>query len=106
MALAKIADIERELAGLLARFAENGPEHVLQTRFQYTLDTDRLPEPAHPFQAVNYIISINQKIIDDLDDQARKIGLDSVEDALEALRSEVESLARKISMIRVTMQDG
>ncbi|MEJ2530323.1 MAG: hypothetical protein P8Y92_00875 [Halioglobus sp.] len=105
LALGEMAANERDLAELLSAFAKNAPEHVLETRFQYTLDTVAHPEPEDPFEAARYLIDNNERIVEELRGQARNATPERVVEALDVLWREVEAKGRRISMIHVTMQD-
>jgi len=106
LALEEIADLEQELGSLLARFAREAPASVLETRCQYTIDTYQPPEPDDYSAAADQLIELNKKIIDDLAEQTTKAAPEDVEEALDALWRNVDTLGRKISMIRLTMQDN
>ncbi len=106
LALGAMAANERALAELLSAFARNAPDNILNTRFQYTLDTVVHPQPEDAFQAVRRLIENNERIVDELREQARNAIPERVAEALDILWRDVEAKGRKISMIQVTMQDN
>lgn len=105
LALTEIDELERAFVGLLANYSKSAPMNVLETRFQYTLDTVHADLALGPYEAVDRLISVNWQIANDLEEQARKVNSQSVEDALELLRRELETITRRISMIRITIGD-
>lgn len=106
LALGEMAESERKLAALLSGFADKMPDKVLATRFQYTLDSIEYPEPRDPFEAASRLIEVNERIVDDLREQARNAVPASVGEALDVLWRDVEAMGRRISMIHVTMHDA
>ena len=105
LALGEIAEHERDLAEILSSFAKNAPDGILETRFQYTLDTVTHPEPQDAFEAARSLIDSNERIVDELREQSLKAIPETVVETLDILWRDVEAVGRKISMIQVTMQD-
>jgi hypothetical protein len=106
LAVREIAGVQREIVSVIEGFARNCPRNILQTSAQYTLGTAQQTVDDDALQAVDRLISLNKQTVECLDEQAQKTVPEGVRAALEPLIKEVETLAQRVSMIRLTMQDS
>ncbi|MEE4144882.1 MAG: hypothetical protein V2I26_08790 [Halieaceae bacterium] len=104
-AMEQIADAEHRLAMDLAAYAEKGPENIVCTRVQFTLDENVSSEAENLTEALHNVTGINNRLAEVLVEEADKVTLDALRDTLEMLDLEIESVNRQISMIRLTAND-
>ncbi len=105
MVYASLADVEQEIARLLGEFARSGPDNLLATRLQYTPAESELSPPDDPGQAVANLVTLNREVCENLREMAGNLAPPGLEEDLEDLCVEVESLSRKLSMKSVTLED-
>ena len=104
-AMALVAQEERELAGQLAEYAENGPANIVCTRLQYTLEEPGQPVAHSADAALENVTRVNRALAAILRDLTEKLAPDTVCESLEAFRLAVDAVNRRISMILVTARD-
>lgn len=104
-AMALIADAEHRLALDLAGYAEKGPDNIVCTRVQFTLDDNAPSEADSLTGALHNVTCVNEQLAEVLVEEAGKVSLDTLRDTFEALDLEIEAVNRQISMIRLTAQD-
>ncbi len=100
-----VADAQHSLGQELRNCADQGPENLLATRLQYTLEQPRDAEADTAGAAVKGITRLNRELESVLKDLVDKTPQESISEMIDALRREVDTVNRKISMIRVSMQD-
>lgn len=104
-ALREAAALEQELATLMRDYAARGPKHVVETRLQYTADSEEHSDPKSPEDALVRLTDINKEISEKLLIATRNEIPAEVAEELDTLWRDIDKLCRKISMIHVTMQD-
>jgi hypothetical protein len=104
-AIELIADAEHRLATDLAGYAEKGPDNIVCTRVQYTLEETALSAAENLTRALHNVTRVNQQLAEVLVEEADKVPLDTLRETLVALDLEIETVNRQISMIRLTAQD-
>jgi hypothetical protein len=104
-AMALIADAEHRLALDLAGYAEKGPDNIVCTRVQFTLDNSAPSEAGSLSEALHNVTCVNEQLADVLAEEADKVVLDTLRETFDALDLEIEAVNRQISMIRLTAQD-
>lgn len=105
MVYASLADIEREIAQVLGEFARSGPENLLATRLQYSPTESELSSPDDAAQAVANLVTLNREVCENLREMSGNLAPPDLEEDLQDLCVEVESLSRKLSMKSVTLGD-
>jgi len=104
-AMELVADAEHRLATDLAGYAEKGPDNLVCTRVQYTLEESAPAEARSLADALQNVVRVNEQLAEVLSDQADKAALDTLRETLETIGREIEAVNRRISMIRVTARD-
>jgi hypothetical protein len=100
-----VARAQHALGEELEKHAEKGPENLVSTRLQYTLDRQSEPESDSAGAALQAVTSVNDELQQALHDVEEKMPPESIREMFDALRREVDSVNRQISMIRLSMQD-
>lgn len=100
-----VAQVQHALGEELEKHAEKGPENLISTRLQYTPDQQLEPGAGSAGTAVQDITRVNGELLQVLQDVEEKMSPESIREMVGALRAEVDSFNRKISMIRLSMQD-
>jgi hypothetical protein len=106
LAYEEIADSEHRLAVLLAEFASSGPQHVLDTRFQYTPDESAANRPRNAEDAVAQLVDVNHQLCESLRELSNNVAPPEVAEDIDKLQRQVDTMGRRISMISVTLRDG
>lgn len=102
-----VADQEHKLVSILECYVQEGPDDVLSTRLQYQIDSKLETEISSQSmdEAFDNLLQLNKDLARTFHDQAIKSATGSVGDAMENIRTEVDAINRRISMIQVTAQD-
>lgn len=101
-ALREVAALEQELTGMLRDYADRGPTQVLETRLQYTADSEHHPDPKNSHDALCRLVAVNREISENLSTAAGNHIPPEVAEQLETLWRDVDNLCRQISRIQVT----
>jgi len=105
MMIEEVADAEYSLALDLKQYAAEGPTKIVATRIQYMVDTEQNKTPDTVGSALKVLLGTNDEIEEILKGVAERFPDGEMQDELTSLRIKVESVARRISMIRVTAED-
>lgn len=104
-ALAEMVDTERELAELLANYADHGPKNVLDTRVQFNLHLPEARDNPTSGEAVKHLQATNLAGVQNLREQVSNTIPPDVVEELDTLWRDAEALGRRISVIHTTMRD-
>ena len=97
---------EEQLIDSLRAFLHEAPKPLLDTRSQYIPEKKQPPLPKTPEDAAAQLATVNLHVTEILDDLTGKLSSPDQQEAVDALRKEVETLAQHVSMTSVTLHDN
>ena len=102
----KIADGEQQLAELFARFLRTAPRSLLDTQVQFIPDEREFSTDQASAGVAEEVLKMNHTLTRNIDQLSEIVTPEKTTGLLEDLQRNSASIARRVSMARVTMRDG